>query len=428
MALTAPAGKLAIRLSQAGLSEQASRALDVARNGLQEAQKHGLTYGPYVREPEDVLAGRRRPQVVLNHRRQADNALRLGVIDAERYQKILERLAYSASAEEAKEERLREFLAGGGFLRDLPTDHVALGKTPKSHLVPEPGYYVTRIAQLTDDQQAEYSIAFSDRTTLHLVRKYTFVRLMSLLESVLFFPGQIDERAAEREIQLMASLHDGSAGFYGREAGDVIAELSQQTLPERQVRAKLLREIDQRNERFSGGFTLTIGGVTALGTPLSADYFRMIRLSIDDLRTMLRTGRVPESKQDRRDREAWNRDINALRAPEVKAAQSAAFAAIDVAKTNPEAAAQQFKSYCNLLLDLGQRMVHVQELQLGYWVDRLTATLVRLKQWREALEWLDRYFALPGLYRGRSSASEEDRLRKRQVRCGDMLRRKTSDR
>jgi len=94
MALTAPAGKLAIRLSLAGRLEQASRALDVARAGLEEAQKDGLSYAPYVREPEDVLAGRRRAQVVLNHKRQADNALRLGIIDEKRYQVVLCRRAF----------------------------------------------------------------------------------------------------------------------------------------------------------------------------------------------------------------------------------------------------------------------------------------------------------------------------------------------
>jgi len=423
IALTAPAGKLAIRLSLAGLREQALRALAVARSGLQEAQKHGLSYEPFVREPEEVLAGRRRAQVVLNHQRQAENALRLGLIDASRYQKILERLARSTAAEEMYEERLRQFLADGRFLRDLPADHVARGKTPKSELVPEPGYYVTRITQLTDDHQAEYFIAFSDRTTLPLVRKYTFVRLMSLLESVLSYPGRFDDSAGERETHLIASLHDGSGGFYGSEVAEAITFLRQQPLSERQARAKLLGDINQHSGTVTVGVgvTLTIGGGFPLGVPLSPDYFKMIRLPIDDLRTMQRTGRAPESEEDRHDREAWNRDIESLRAPEVKAAQQAAFAAMDVAKTNPEAAVQQFTSYCNLLLALGQSMVHVQELQLGYWVDRLTATLVRLKRWREALEWLQRYFTLPQPYRDRSGPSEEAHLQKRLARCAEML-------
>jgi len=337
---------------------------------------------------------------------------------------ILERLARSTSAELKNGEHLRQFIASGGFLRDLPTDHVARGKTRNARLVPEPGYYVTRITQLTDDQQAEYLTAFSDQATLDLVKKYTFVRLMSLLESALFFPLHVHDGAAQREIELIASLHDGSGSFYGAEVGQVIAELGQQSLCDREARAKLLKAIEQHSQgvALGAGVTLTIGGETPLGMPLSTEYFKVVRLPINGLRMMLRTGRVPESEGECLDREAWNRDINTLREPEIETAHSAAFAAIDAAKSNPENAAQQLTSYCKLLLGLGQSMVHVQELQLGYWVDRLTTILVRLKQWREALEWLDRYFALPARYRGRSSPSEEERLRKRQVRCGHMLR------
>src|SRR5579859_4218607 len=172
MDLTEPAGKLASRLSVAGLHEQAGRALDVARSGLREAQKRPLlNFDRYVREPEDVMTGKRRLQVVINHQRQADNALRLGVIGQKRYQEILQRLASATAADEAYEERLRQFQVGGGFIRDLPTDRIARGKISQRPLVPEPGYYVNRIAQLSNDQQAEYLIAFSDRTTLPLARK-----------------------------------------------------------------------------------------------------------------------------------------------------------------------------------------------------------------------------------------------------------------
>jgi hypothetical protein len=93
----------------------------------------------------------------------------------------------------------------GGFLRDLPTDRVARGKVSQGRLVPEPGYYVNRIAQLTDDQQAEYLIAFSGRSTLPPARKYTFVRLVSLLESAVFYPGKVDDAAAEREALRLGS-------------------------------------------------------------------------------------------------------------------------------------------------------------------------------------------------------------------------------
>jgi hypothetical protein len=66
-------------------------------------------------------------------------------------------------------------------------------------------------------------------------------------------------------------------------------------------------------------------------------------------------------------------------------------------------------------------MVHVQELQLGFWVDRLTGALVRLGRFREAHEWLDCYFALPSRYRARAGPAEEDRLQKRLARCAKAL-------
>ncbi|HET9177391.1 MAG TPA: hypothetical protein VFQ24_03450 [Terriglobia bacterium] len=423
LALTEPAGKLATRLSLAGLSEQASRALAIARRGLQEAEKQGLKYEVYVREPEEVMAGERRAQVVLNHKRQADNALRLGLIDASQYRKTIERLAQSAANDQVYEEDLRHFLAGQGFLRELSTDHIARGKTPKSQFVPEPGYYVTRITQLTDDQQGEYLIAFSDQTTLPLVRKYTFVRIMSLLESVLLNPGSLDEVAAEHETQLLAAIHGGTGSSYGSEVAEVIALLRDEPLSDRQARAKLIAEISQnRDTAMKGaGITLTIGDGSPLGVPLTPDYFKAILLPIDRLRIMQRTGRLPESEEDQCEREAWLRESEVFRRAEYTAAQRRAFGAMDIAKANPEAAIKVFSEHCEYLLTLGRSMVHVQELQVGYWVDRLTGALVRLKRWREAQQWLQRYFALPQRYRDRSSPSEEDRLEKRLDRCAKML-------
>lgn len=423
LALTEPAGKLATRLDLAGLSEQASRALSIARRGLREAEREGLNYEVYVREPEEVISGERRPQVVLNHIRQADNALRLGLIDAGQYRKTVERLGKSAANNKTCEERLRLFLVGPGFLRDLPTDQIARGKRPQRELVPEPGYYVTRITQLTDDQQEEYLTAFSDQTTLPLVRKYTFVRFLSLLESVLLYPGSLDEAAAERETQLLAAIQGGTGMSYGSDVAAVIALLRNESLSDREARATLIANIGQNQGISVAGarVTLTFGDGPSLGLPLTPDYFKLILLPIEGLRIMQRTGRLPESEGDQRERESWLCDSQVFRRAEYKAAQQRAFGAMGVAKANPEAAIKVFSEHCEYLLSLGRSMVHVQELQVGYWVDRLTGALVRLKRWREAQQWLQKYFALPERYRDRSSPSEEDRLEKRLSRCAKML-------
>jgi hypothetical protein len=434
LALTEPASKLATRLSLTHLRDEASQALDVARSGLAEAKKtRYLNYDPFVRMAEDALAGRRRTQVVINHRRQADNAFRLGVIDTKCYQAVLKRLESSAANGEMYQEQLQEFLAGGGFLRDLPADRIARGKVSQGQLVPEPGYYVTRVAQLSDAQQAEYLSAFSDGTTLPLVWKYTFVRLVSLVESVLFEPGEVDDAAAEREAGFLASLHNGSGAWYGSEVAEAVAVLRQHPLMERQTRAALLKDIQHGRERATTGaatvqITVTVTGDSPLSMPLTPDYLTVILLPIDELRVMQRTGQLPETEEDRQEQEAWLRDSNVLRKPEVEAAEQKAFAAMDIAKDHPEAAVETFGSHCNLLLELGKSMVHVQELQLGYWIDRLTGALVRLGRFREAYDWLDRYFALPPRYRARSGPAEEERLQKRLARCAKAIQKDTGTR
>lgn len=422
IALTEPAGKLAARLAMGGLNEQAARSLSFARTGFFDG--NNLQYDLFLRGSGDVAGGRKRSQVVISHQRQADNALRLGIIDANRYKKITERLASSEAIEAAHEERLRQFQTCGGFLRNLPVDGVARGKVSHCQLVPEPGYYVTRIEQLTDDQQAEYLDAFSDQTTLPLVRKYTLVRLVSLLESMLFQPSEVDGAVAEQEARILASLHEGSGAWYGLEVAEAIRALRQQPRLERQTRATLLKDIQQGRGRAMSGaatFEITVTGDSPLGMPLTPDYFRVILLGIDALCVMQRTGQLPESKEDRQEQEAWLRDSKALRKPEVEAAQEKAFAAMGIAKSNPESAVQTFSSYCDFLLALGKSMVHVQELQIGFWVDRLTGALVRLGRFGEARDWLDRYFALPPRYRARSGPAEEERLQKRLARCAKAL-------
>ena len=306
----------------------------------------------------------------------------------------------------------------------MPTDQITKGKALSNRLVPEPGYYVNRIAQLTDAQQAEYVIAFSNQTTLALVRKYTFVRLVSLLESALFHPAEVDDLGLEQEANTLSSLHNGSGSYYGAQVANAIAVLRRQSPAERQTRTQLLKEIERGVGRAMHGtleIRIGIGDTSPLGMPLTPDYFNLVLLGIDDLLTLKRTGRLPESEDERRDREAWSRDIGRLRKPEIEAAQHAAFAAMDIAKTDSGTAAQRFASYCEFLLNLGNSMVHVQELQLGYWIDRLTGALVRMNRYQEARDWLDRYFALPPRYRARSGPSEEDRLQKRLARCASML-------
>ena len=110
----------------------------------------------------------------------------MGLIDEKRYKKTIERLQGKKEQTQGQEEAFRRYVSDVGFLKDLPTDRVALGKVIQVNLVPEPGWFDERLEVLTDDQQAEYLRAFGSGTDLGLIAKYAQVRLTSLLRSMIF--------------------------------------------------------------------------------------------------------------------------------------------------------------------------------------------------------------------------------------------------
>ena len=61
-------------------------------------------------------------RLVLNHRRQADNALRLGLIDQKRYIKTIERLRSKDKKNERRDDAFGRYIKEVGFLTELPTD------------------------------------------------------------------------------------------------------------------------------------------------------------------------------------------------------------------------------------------------------------------------------------------------------------------
>lgn len=171
------------------LAEHVGRSLD------REGSLHGLRYysiEKYIEQGEKL-------RLVLNHRRQVDNALRLGLIGEKRYKKTMERLGGKKEEAQGRDEAFQRYLHEVGFLNDLPTDRVALGKVNKVALVPEPGWFDERLASLSDDQQAEYLRAFGRDTNLGLVAKYGQVRLTSLLRSLILEPDHMTLSAIERE-------------------------------------------------------------------------------------------------------------------------------------------------------------------------------------------------------------------------------------
>ncbi len=420
---------LAGSLWAAELREQAREVYKVAEQALRVVIAGGLNLGNVLSEADKYIKQGQKLRIVLNHHRQADNALRLGLIDKKRYKQTVERLDGKRAVADSREEALGRFLSEIGFLRDLPTDRVAQGKIVRARLVPEPGYFNDRLEDLTDDQQAEYLRAYGLGCDLSLVVKYALVRLTSLLRSMIVHAEEVGLDSIERECRFLAGISGNSTGDAFSQVADVARFLNALDLDRRRTRLDILRQLDEKSS--DGGVnTITLDLSTgamqsSLNDPSfrarpTTSYFDRVRLPLDRLRLALRTGSAKTRQEEAEEREVWNREItlvNSLRAGED---YRAAWDALDRAKDDPEGVVIFAAPYVEKLLEHGKGMVLVEHLGIGYWIDKLTIALTRLKRWDEAMAWLDRYFTLPERYQKGSSPSEQDSMRKRLERCRKM--------
>ena len=245
-----------------------------------------------------AINGTKSVKIMIQNPRQAQNALRLGLIDQKRYEKACQGDEIFKDNQRLYEEKLRVYIKEKGFLQNLPTDVVALGKVMKNKLVPEPDALSDIIMDITDDQQAEYLCAFSDSATLPLVWKYTRTRLHSLLESVVFYPSSVDATIAEGEARILFDLNIVRSGRNGsglsvarlaQSVVDIIAKLSDHDPDERSERDNLLRAIVERLRQEDEYFRATDKRYNILRefATLVKDWDKIIILPLEDLRRII---------------------------------------------------------------------------------------------------------------------------------------------
>jgi hypothetical protein len=274
------AAKLAERLALAKLRQEAEVSLRVATRGVQTAQNEGLRFENFVRKAELTISGVKRANFVINHSRQAENALRLGIIDQKRYEKLAAKFASQRQAKNAGEAvqaaLFTAYAKSPGFLPGLPPDALSVGKSSSQHLVPEPDYHVTRLAELTEDQQAEYAAAFGPEPVLQWARKYIFVRLHSLVETAILYDRGVGLDAIEREARVLSRLRgDTSSDYYGVAVVDAVRFLSELTPQQSTERLGCLRALHAKSQA---------GGLGMCSVRLTPWYFEFLRRPIAELR------------------------------------------------------------------------------------------------------------------------------------------------
>jgi hypothetical protein len=127
----------------------------------------------------------------------------------------------------------------------------------KDRLIPEPGYYQSRIEELTPDQQSQYLRAFSgDNPPLDLVQRYAWVRLCSLLRSGLFFVDSVDLGALSDEAKTLTRLQP-KCDYYGERVAALLGQLAVLDDSARKEAAAVVRE-PLAPTNLGGGITVVM--------------------------------------------------------------------------------------------------------------------------------------------------------------------------
>lgn len=248
--------RVAEMLSAMGRSEDAQSALAVGEKEFARLTARGLNFSGDFASAARVVANPKTLRLVINHQRQADNALRLGLITQTRYDQTIKRLKSNAAASAAEQTRLITALGAIQFAR-LPLDPDG-ALTPASGLVPNPGYY-SRFDDLEPPQIEEYQRGFFGHDDA-LILKYIFIRLNALLKAAV---QGFDLAAAMNEAQAIrdAASDKSSLQYYAGELGSLFAFFAQQSEEDRKERFAILMRIDKAGTGISMPIGPTQGSV-----------------------------------------------------------------------------------------------------------------------------------------------------------------------
>jgi hypothetical protein len=414
-------GRLAHRASAKTLQEREQKAIAAGQypfvNAFKGKQLRALS------ERLDCPSSRAHDRFCLNHILQAENAFRRGLITSSRYEATLKRLKGNRKA---LADAHAEF-EGLNFMA-LEHDPVESEKAVSIRFVPE---NISGLGNWKfDTKQAcrAYGEAYYRSNNIEKKLKFVRQRLLILLSSIIASPDRwgVDRiEAAAIEVGLLEkAARAGRGGFAGDYAADLLAfltALTAETALEREKRLRLLSRFAQTDFRDSlpGGIKPVIDGDRCCDhsgekSPLNVvfpwpDYFRAAMRPLDELE-MFSNGKTWFDPEETARRDGINYYYDHMQNLERRMSR-----ALDI-----EPAAQKIAKLAPLIRQAIDRAVPLNaagEWQLGYYMDKLTGTMVRARQFPEAASSLEEYFALPDAYRRRSVASEDKRLRARLVRC-----------
>jgi len=429
--------RLAKRLHTAGLINEAkvvqeyglpfnSRAMEADKfpEGWRSSSK---MLGIALEEAEAILDGDLELKVVMTHPCQAENLYRLKVIGEKRYREAQARFQKRRSGDESLNLDLARFRERGGFIL-LPYDVPFHCVARRNSLVPVPSYYFYRIDHLSDDQRAEYFYAFGPSGSCDDVRQYLYTRMSSYLCSLIHKFSAEEAEVIERECEFLLKLFPQNAPDPEAVLG-VSRHLRQLDSATRKEKLSLLERLDTRERPQPGVIVISLSGGGAGDTHIritpSQWYSSVVMASSERLQMALQTGSIQTAEEEGKVREDWSRDLELIRRLGDSDITARARDTFWNHRREPEKVVDALKPHIEQLLDAGSRIApkNEGELQLGYWIDGISAALVRLKKWNEAQHWLELFFGLDVHYHDRLAESEREKMLKRLARCKAQLAR-----
>lgn len=236
------------QLMLANLVDKAKYTYNVLLSGVEAAIKKGLVenyFDKVLHESQEFLSGNKKFKVFVNHPIQADNLLKYQIIDTKRYRNFLKKYNDEIQNLNTKDEENRKIFEDRinktKFINNLPSDVFFMGKVVQQKTVPQPGYFVTRISALSNDQQAEYFLAFGENSQWKFVCKYIYVRLHSLLESAIRYDSHPGFESLIDEALFISHINIGNSQRYALSVANTIQFLDSLNLDDLKERIQYLR-------------------------------------------------------------------------------------------------------------------------------------------------------------------------------------------
>lgn len=399
--------KLCELLAACSRPDDAKRVLHDLGTLVEDGGKRELILGPIYRKASEACCDPKAIRFIPNHARQANNLLRLGIIDQRRYDAILKRVGEAEEKTSDQEEAFEKFAASYRFLQ-LPMDP-AVDAVPVTGLVPGPDYYA-RVETMSDAQRREYARAFHGGAAA-LTAKYLAVRMDAVLRAP--FVGYCDFNALLAELRALDTAPGMKPGLAAlcKEAITVISFLASLAESQRAQRIAALKALDS-----VPGPTITISPVgvsVSMPRPITMNpaFTQFATGPMERIERYAKTGSEFTVEEQQESRRRWDETRGFHDSDLYKRARDATWK-----EKNPEAVVTAVSALCDAMYE---RAVQTRDdaLEIGYWTDKLTIALVKLKRFDDALRWIRRFDDAPKAMKERTADGVVGALRRRRARC-----------